>query len=101
MPSADTIFLGEIPPPPLLVLLPEALARRSASSMASTSFVSTRDLTSGATPLCVTLRRLNGVCIDTGGNSSARTLARRQRKNERPLVFVKVNSLGFRLRSCY
>jgi hypothetical protein len=34
--------------------LPEALARRSASSMASTSSVTTRDLTSVATPLCVT-----------------------------------------------
>jgi len=83
---------GEIPPPPDLLLLPDPFPRRSASSIASTSLVTTRVLISGATPFCVTLRRFNpGLGIGNGANSSSRTLPMSWRRSGRPLVLVKTN----------
>jgi len=83
---------GEIPPPPDLLLLPDPFPRCSASSMASMSLVTTRVLISGATPFCVTLRRINpGLGIGNGANSSSWTLPMSWRRSGRPLVFVKTN----------
>src|SRR5467141_4181918 len=83
---------GEIPPPPALDLFPADFARRSVSSIASTSFATTRDLTSGATFRCVDLRRLDiGPGKDTGVNSSLRALLNRRRTSRTPTFFVRID----------